>query len=88
MPQVSWKFVLIQTLLARRARVHLESAVEASGQSASEATGTSSSAVEVLLADAAAVAAPAVPGALLLVLEDDVAAAGVLVVPVDTPTIC
>lgn len=88
MPLVSGKFVLIQALLARRAGVHLESAVEASGQSASEARGARSSAVEVLLADAAAAAAPAVLGALLLVLKDDVAAAGVLVVPVDTPTIC
>lgn len=86
--QVSGKFVLIQALLARRAGVHLESAAEAPGQSASEARGTGSSAVEVLLAHAIAVAAPAVLGALLLVLKDDMAAAGVLVVPVDTPTIC
>lgn len=72
-----------RSLLAR-VEVHLHTLVDASCQSASKARGASSSAVKVLFVDIVAVAVPAVVAALLPVLEDRMAAAGVFVVPIDT----
>jgi len=62
----------------------LQTPAEACGKSAPEAARASSSAVEVFPASNIAVAVPAVVAALLSVLESCMAAASVVVVPIDT----